>query len=272
MNDKEIVNRLNEHLTEVKIKYPNTNYFVICGQGSINYPGLSDDESDIDSKMLVIPRFKDIVQDSRPVNKIYEMDNNGEHVDMKDVRKYMRTVRKQNINFIEIFFTDYWIANPFYKDIWLDMMRHADYLANMNPYRTLKCIKGMAFEKQHALEHRYPSRAYYIDTFGYDGKQLSHVLRLYDFAKKFISGYSYKECLQVNDPEFILGVKRHTVNLSLEDAKKLMDETMNKIIALEEAFNANKKDEEVQETREIYDELLYELLERAVKREINDIC
>lgn len=266
-NDQRIMTRLAKEANEALTAKP-TDWFVICGQGSINYPGLSDEESDVDSKLLTIPSFREIVQNRPPINNVHEMQDNKEHVDMKDVREYMRIARKQNINFVEIFFTDYWIANPQYKDIWLEMMRYAEDFAHMNPYRTLKCCKGMCHEKQHALEHRYPSRAYYIDTFGYDGKQLSHAIRIYEFAKKFAQGYSYKECLAVDNPEELLAIKRHKANLSLEKARYQMELAVQRMDGLEATYNFYHKDEECQSTKEIYDELLYELIKRAVKQEI----
>lgn len=266
-NDQQILIRLAEHLEEALEPY-STDWFVICGQGSINYPGLSDEESDVDSKLLTIPSFRDIVQNKTPLNKVHEMKNNGEHVDLKDVREYMRIARKQNINFVEIFFTNYWIANPKYKDIWLDVMRHAEEFVHMNPYRTLKCAKGMIHEKNHALEHRYPSRAYYIDTFGYDGKQLQHALRILEFAEKFVHNYPYRDCLTVDDPDTLLAIKRHKAELDLEDARKMMDYCVRSIDNLELNYNQYYKDEEYQPTKELYDDLLYELIKRAVKEEL----
>lgn len=266
-NDQRIMTRLAEEANEALSVHP-TDWFVICGQGSINYPGLSDEESDVDSKLLTIPSFRDIVQNKTPRNNVHEMQDNKEHVDMKDVREYMRIARKQNINFVEVFFTNYWIANQSYKDIWLEMMRHAEEFVHMNPYRTLKCCKGMCYEKQHALEHRYPSRAYYIDAFGYDGKQLQHAIRIYEFAKKYTEHYSFRDCLTVDDPEWLLAVKRHKADLSLDGARVIMDGTVAKMEKLEAEFNKHHKDEEYQPTRELYDELLYELIKRAVKQEI----
>lgn len=266
-NDQRIMARLSEEANEA-LSVHLTDWFVICGQGSINYPGLSDEESDIDSKMLTIPSFRDIVQNKQPLNKVYEMKDNGEHVDAKDVREYMRIARKQNINFVEVFFTNYWIANTPYRDIWLEMMRHAEEFVRMNPYKTLKCCKGMCYEKQHALEHRYSSRAYYIDTFGYDGKQLQHAIRIYEFAQKYTKHYPFRECLTVEDPEWLLAVKRHKANVRLEDARAMMEDTVAKMDKLEAEFNQYHNDEEYQPTRELYDELLYELIKRAVKQEI----
>lgn len=265
--DNRIMNRIQEHLNDALNSKP-TDWFVICGQGSINYPGLSDDQSDVDSKMLTVPSFKEIVQNLKPLNLVHVMDND-EHVDMKDLRDYFKIFRKQNINFVEILFTDYWVVNEYYEEYWLELMRYAEDFAHMNPYRTLKCCKGMVHQKAHALEHRYPSRLCYLDTFGYDGKQLQHALRILEFAKKFVKNYPYKDCLTVDDPETLLGIKRHTVGLSLEDARKMMDKAVRNMDNLEANYNSIWTDKEDQVTKEKLDNILYELIKKAVWTELS---
>lgn len=265
--DKKIIDRLQEHKNEV-IPIYKKDWFVIAAQGSMNYPGLFDEGSDIDSKMLILPSFKDIVFNKKSISHTHEMSDNKEHCDLKDVRDYMAIARKQNINFVEIFFTDYWIANSYYKDLWLEMRLHAEEFVRMNPYRTMKCIKGMAFEKQHALTHPYPSKLDLIKKYGYDPKQLSHAIRFEDFANKYVAGYSYKDCLKPFNSELLLKIKRGEESISLEQAQIMMDNCVKKISQLEENFNKYHKDENNLQTKEKYDNILYRLIERSVKKEL----
>lgn len=270
--DKKIIDRLQEHKNEV-IPIYKKDWFVIAAQGSMNYPGLFDEGSDIDSKMLILPSFKDIVFNKKSISHTHEMSDNKEHADVKDVRDYMTIARKQNINFVEIFFTDYWIANSYYEDLWLEMRLHAEEFVHMNPYRTMKCIKGMAFEKQHALTHPYPSKLDLIKKYGYDPKQLSHAIRLEDFANKYVAGYSYKDCLKPFNSELLLKIKRGDEDISLEQAQIMMDNCVKKISQLEESFNKYHKDENNLQTKEKYDNILYRLIERSVKKELqDDLC
>ena len=39
-------------------------------------------------------------------------------MDIKDIRLYFDNFKKQNINFVEILFTDFYLVNPKYKDLW----------------------------------------------------------------------------------------------------------------------------------------------------------
>ena len=59
----------------------------------------------------------------------------------------------------------------------------------------MKSMKGIASEKYHALEHRYPSRIEWIDKFGYDPKQLHHLFRIEEFMDRWIYGDSFSNCL-----------------------------------------------------------------------------
>ena len=105
MIDK-ISQRILQEKKEALDAYPEHDWFVIALQGSQNY-GIADEESDIDSKLLLIPTFDEIVFAKNPISHTHEMSDTGEHVDCKDVRAYMQQFRKCNINFVEILFTDY---------------------------------------------------------------------------------------------------------------------------------------------------------------------
>ena len=142
---------------------------VFC-QGSTNY-GLDVETSDVDTKCIVVPTFKDIVLARKPVSTTHVLPNN-EHCDGKDVRLYMETFRKQNLNFLEILFTPYFSINPLYFEQWTRLVQNREDIARLNPYRAVKSMKGIALEKFHAMEHRYPTKVDIIDKYGHDGKSL----------------------------------------------------------------------------------------------------
>ena len=108
-SDEYIQQELQKHYEEA-LKYFDEEHIVgIFLQGSQNY-GLDVDGSDIDTKLIVTPTFKEIVRADNPVSTTHIMDND-EHCEVKDIRDYFKIVRKQNINFVEIFFTDYYLVN-----------------------------------------------------------------------------------------------------------------------------------------------------------------
>ena len=75
-------------------------------QGSGNY-GLDYKDSDVDTKCLIIPTLKEIALAKQPISTTHIRENN-EHIDLKDIRLYLQTFRKQNLNFLEILFTKYY--------------------------------------------------------------------------------------------------------------------------------------------------------------------
>ena len=99
--------RLFEHYDEALEHFNKEQIVGIFLQGSQNY-GLDLPTSDVDTKLIVVPNFKDIALNNKPVS-ITHIRANEEHIGFKDVRLYMETFRKQNLNFLEILFTPYYI-------------------------------------------------------------------------------------------------------------------------------------------------------------------
>lgn len=269
LNDIDINKRLHEHLLHYINTY-NKDWFVICAQGSMNY-GLMDKESDVDSKILVIPSLEDVVLNRKPVSHTLEMPDNQEHVDCKDVREYFKIFRKSNINFVEILFTDYFIVNNKYYDLWNRLRENAEGLARINPYAAVSCMKGMASEKRHALCHEYPSRMPWIEKFGYDPKQLSHLARINYFIKWYVEGKLYKDCIRFKNNyirDSLLECKRNGWGLSKEQAEAKADEFMENIIEIADDFRKDHPNENDPLMDSLLDETLYDLISRSFTKEL----
>lgn len=265
MDSRQIFSRLHEHLEFAKETYKLGEYdwFVICLQGSQNY-GLADDNSDIDSKLLVVPTLDNLIFNTKPISHTLEMPDNKEHVDVKDIREYFKIVRKSNINFVEIFFTKYYVVNPHYEDIWDMLINEAEFIGRVNPFRAVKAMKGMAYEKYHALQHEYPSRMEYINQYGYDPKQLSHLMRIYLFLEKFVNEVPYEECIVIDNEhqDYLRRIKRTGDGLTAEQADKLAQYYLSKMEQLEkQAAYKNKEDG-------VANSILDGALEQVIKRSI----
>lgn len=269
LNDIDINKRLHEHLLHYINTY-NKDWFVICLQGSQNY-NMADVESDIDSKILVIPSLEDVVLNRKPISHTLEMPDNQEHVDCKDVREYFKIFRKSNINFVEILFTDYYIVNNKYYDLWNRLRENAEGLARINPYAAVSCMKGMASEKRHALCHEYPSRMPWIEKFGYDPKQLSHLARINYFIKWYVEGKPYKDCIRFKNNyirDSLLECKRNGWGLFKEQAEAKADEFMENIIEIADDFRKDHPNENDPLMDSLLDETLYDLISRSFTKEL----
>ena len=190
-HDKKIMHRLSEHLDAVKEKHPE--WVGIFLQGSQNYK-LDYEGSDVDSKLIVLPSFEDFVLNRKPQSYTHIMEND-EHVDVKDIRLMFDCFRKQNINFVEILFTKYRILNPKYESLFYPVLNARELIGRYNDFASLNCMVGTAMEKQKALCHPYPATMDKIERFGYDPKQLHHILRLEEFMTRWLDGEPYEDCL-----------------------------------------------------------------------------
>jgi predicted nucleotidyltransferase len=262
-----IMKRLQEHYDESLQYFKPEEIVGIFLQGSQNY-GLDYEGSDIDTKLIVVPSFKDICLNKKPVSTTH-IRANEEHIDFKDIRLYMETFRKQNLNFLEILFTDFYIINPMYREQWNRLVAAREQIARMNPYRAVKSMKGVAMEKYHAMEHRYPSKADIIDKYGYDGKQVSHQIRVYDYLRRYIAGEDYKSCLRPSDYLFeqIMDYKKLNV-YSLEEARGTALAYIQMTVEKADAFCAAHPEEEDPAMRELLEDVSYNIMKIAVAEEL----
>ena len=207
--DKYIIDNLKEKAEIVKNK--GYNLFALFLQGSQNYElDIYSDEykSDIDAKAIIIPSFDDIVLNRKPISTTLVLENN-EHIELKDIRIMKDMWVKQNISYIELLYTKYIIYDD---DKWGTMLytllNMRDKISNIDKNQFLKCIKGMSMEKLKALEHPYPTIKDKIDKYGYDPKQLHHIMRLYEFVVKYLeNNIDLANCYISTDSEMLLNVK-----------------------------------------------------------------
>lgn len=232
--DEWIMKRMWEHWDEALRYFPEDRIVGLFLQGSQNY-GLDYEGSDIDTKLIVLPTFDEIAFNKKPHSTTHIRENN-EHIDFKDLRLYIETFRKQNLNFLEILFTKYNIINPIYKKYWNQLLDIREDIAHYDLHRAIKSMKGTALEKYHAMEHRYPSKIEIIDKYGYDSKQLHHLMRVEDYLDRYITGVSYEECLipSKEKANLLKMVKEHNGYFTLKEARELANVSLKNIEELAE--------------------------------------
>lgn len=261
-----IMSRVREHYTESLEHFSENNIVGVFLQGSQNYK-LDTPSSDVDTKLIVTPSFNDIALMKQPVSTTYVREN-AEHVDFKDIRCYMETFRKQNLNFLEILFTPYFILNPDYEAEWNRLVANREKIARMNPFRAVKSMKGVALEKYHAMEHLYPSKVDIIGKYGYDPKQTSHLVRVRDYLERYIAGEAYAECLIPSPQWYDLIVELKIGAYPLEEARKIADEHIAYIEKIANEFCACEEEREDKEMRELLEDVSCNILKISIKKEI----
>ena len=233
--EEKIMKRMHEHYERGVELYGESRIVGLFLQGSQNY-GLDYENSDIDTKLIITPTLEDIIFNRKPVSTTHVMENE-EHLDAKDIRLYIQTFRKQNLNFLEILFTEFKIVNPQYEEMWNVLVEHREEIARYNEFQAIKSMKGIAMEKYHAMEHPYPSKVDVLAEWGYDPKQLHHLLRIEEYIGRYINGERYENCLQPYNKEYLVKVKRGYYDL--ETARVVGKTAIENITRVADVFAAS---------------------------------
>ena len=269
-SDEWIMEQLQRHYDEALSLFPEDRIVGVFLQGSQNY-GLDYEGSDIDTKCIVLPTLEDLIFNRKPVSTTHVLPNE-EHLDLKDVRLYFQTFRKQNLNFMEILFTKYKIVNPTYEYFWNKLVVNNEMIARYNPVGAVKTMKGIAMEKYHAMEHRYPSKVDLIDSIGYDPKQLHHLFRVEEYIKRYVNGEAYADCLMSNQSDYLREVKSLVKGVPyyrLDQAQILADLSLSETVAIADNFTAAHKDDPVDERVDILlDETQREIMKLGIELEM----
>jgi hypothetical protein len=165
--------------------------------GSQNY-NMSYEKSDIDLRAVVMPTLEQIITRAK-ISKKYITEYGD--IDVKDLLTYYEVVRKGNFSFIEPFQSKWYIGDKYLKELF------------GNIELNLKSVKGAMLERAKAFRHKYPSKEYETNKWGYDPKQLHHIIRLLDLLKLNDSSKSY---IYYKDDDImkkhLMAIKRNTGN------------------------------------------------------------
>lgn len=165
-------------------------------------------------------------------------------------------------------FTDFSIVNPDYAEDWQMLVNKRELIAHMNPYRAVKSMKGVEMEKYHAMEHEYPSKVDVLKKFGYNRKQVHHLLRVEDYMWRYIAGESYINCLHPskNIVDKLMAYKRQEIPLDI--ARQEANKSIAKIISMADNYCSKKNDCSDPEAQAILNNAQYNIMKKAITQEI----
>lgn len=264
-DDLNILDRVDEHLGEALQFYHENQVVCIALQGSQNY-GLQIPGSDVDTKLILTPSLNDLIFNRQPVSTTHIRTNN-EHTDWKDIRLMFQTFRKQNLNFIEILFSPWIITNRSYLSEWSILVQNKELIAQYNPMAAIKTMRGIAMEKYHAMEHPYPSKLDILAKYGYDCKQLHHLLRVEEFIERYGNCEPYGECLHSNRSQYLIDVKQNFYNL--EEARIVADKAIKHVNELYDEFKGIVRDKPLQAADDLLNEVQEQIMRKAIEMELN---
>ena len=261
---------MNKHLTEcvelLQNKYGKDRVIFVGYYGAHNYK-LNTKSSDYDFKAIITPSFEDIVLERKPVSTTIDLSNGL--CDVKSIRLMMNCWKKQNVNFIELLFTEYGWVNPEYEKVLKPLFDNNEKIAHYDELHAINCIKGMQMEKYHALFKPYPSQKDVVDKYGYAAKQLCHIWRLKDLISKYVDGESYVKCLVPSEAlrGLLINIKEYKPVLSKEQVEAGAKMAIDKTINLLKNYSVAPINEEI---NKLMDNVTTDVIKKALKREIKE--
>lgn len=261
---KEVLMKDEHDIYHKHLKDKNYETFAIMLYGSQNYE-LETEESDIDSKLMVIPSVKDVILGKKKLSTEYETSKGLSLT--QDYRLMFNSYYKGNINFVETLFTKYYIINPSYKEEFADLRAHRDLIANSDPVALVKMATGMAQQKYAAMEHEFPTKVDVIKKYGYDPKQLHHLMRLTFFVSDYLIDLDFGKSLVPHEDEkaYLKTIKTNPV--PLDEARRLADYYLSyltdkkKFVEENPEYYPNKKDE----VKEYLDNLAVRVFNKSLR-------
>lgn len=198
----EIFKELKERYDFLVQKYGEDHILGIFLYGSQNYK-LDTPNSDIDTKVIYVPSLWEISLNKAPISK--ELHYKDTHIEVKDVRLMCEMWKKQNINFIEILFTDYKIINPKYERQWELFNFYKESIAYYDVKKTIISVSNQAF---HTIRKDIVTN-----------KQFVNAARLVYFLQNYVNGEKYLNCIVMPEDklEFYRKIKENKTSFTSEE-------------------------------------------------------
>jgi hypothetical protein len=240
MNEK-IQERLLRHYNTIIDQYGADSVLGVFLYGSQNYK-CDLATSDVDTKGIIIPDLYHLAIDRHEVKHI---DIEGEVCECMTIMHMVANWKKQNPNFVEIMFTDYYILNPKYAQIWTPFINTwREKIARYDVRCGIKSICGQALNT--------------IRQNPYDGKKIGNAYRLLSFVEHYEAGDCYQNCLIPECASLVKQYKAGIMPVSKTVAEQLTIEFKRH---MDEADNFPTKDKSLQP---FLDNFIIELLQKRI--------
>lgn len=250
------------------LKETGYNVLAVMLYGSQNYD-LDTEDSDIDVKAILLPSLDDMIQNKSPISTNIEYENGL--IELKDIREFYKTIKKGNPAYLEVLVSDYrYGEGELYKtfeETFCNKNLIDSYVQSIAD-RFYNACYGMMLQKQKALTHPYPSIQHKIDQYGFDSKQLHHIIRLYNIILETYYNFGYSEAIipnyftrdlmmQIKDMSYF--TKSYEENI--QDAKDIAKAYISRVEVYRPEYSSK-------ETSSIIEKSLYNTMNKIIKRNI----
>lgn len=177
--------RLEAHYNKAVEHFGEENVMGVFLYGSWNY-NTSLPDSDVDTKCILVPNLYRLA--IQPF-KVTHLDVDGEVCECMSIMHMVANWKKQNINFVEILFTDYCIINPLYQEVWYGCFSK-EMCERIARYDIAAAVKSMSHQALHTM-HQDPT----------DLKKLMNTARIANTLANLVTNRdrSYKDIIWQNE-------------------------------------------------------------------------
>ena len=178
----DIMARVNKHYERALAHYGDDAVLGVFLYGSQNY-GTSTENSDVDTKCILVP---DLFALAIKPYEVKHLSVDGEVCECMTIMHMVSNWKKQNINFVEILFTDYCIINPKYEKLWKLLLNehNKEVIAR---YDLKAAVLSMSYQAIHTMKQG-PT----------DPKKVMNAARIMQSLLKLVDEqkYSYREIIK----------------------------------------------------------------------------
>lgn len=143
----DVMARVNKHYARAVEHYGAEAVLGVFLYGSWNY-NTNTPDSDVDTKCILIPNLYSLAIKPYEVKHLHIDD---EVCECMSIMHMVANWKKQNINFVEIMFTDYCIVNPLYEEVW-NVFFNKDNREFVARYDMRQAIHSMVHQAIHTIK------------------------------------------------------------------------------------------------------------------------
>ena len=206
-----IMERVNLHYQKAIEHYGKENVLGVFLYGSQNY-GCDLENSDVDTKCILIPDLYHLAIKPYEVKHLHIPRENGdfEVCECMTLMHMVSNWKKQNPNFLEILYTDYYKLNTAYRYVWDEFVSYRESISHYDIGKGLKSIAGQALS---ALKEKQLS-----------GKKVGNGVRLKHLLTAYKNGSFYEDCLRppLETQELVKSLKSGATAIGSDAADELL--------------------------------------------------
>lgn len=222
-----IEDTMKTYMDILEAKYPNNKIVFMGLYGSQNY-SLSDNNSDVDVRAVIMPNIEDLVKGKTISNTIETPRGN---IDVKDVMSYFKIIKKGNPAFIEPLLSEWRIYDS--------GNTHEIYLI----FRKIAVFQPVNYQAMYGMMHQKLKR-YKKEQ---DPKDAHHIIRLANaiISEQVFEDFDDTEEYSEEYKQMMMEIKRGKKVISVEELEELVEQMRDAVNSADKFAADHDHDDEI---------------------------